>query len=71
MAKFQWEATTRTGEKRKGAMEAETAEIVENRLRGDGLTINRVKKEPRHISISIGSGVSPKDLQIFTRQTRR
>ncbi len=68
MAKFQWEATTRTGEKRKGAMEAETAEIVENRLRGDGLTINRVKKEPRQISISIGSGVSSKDLQIFTRQ---
>jgi type IV pilus assembly protein PilC len=68
MAKFQWEATTRTGEKRKGAMEAETAEIVENRLRGDGLTINRVKKEPRQITISIGSGVSPKDLQIFTRQ---
>jgi type IV pilus assembly protein PilC len=68
MAKFQWEATTRTGEKRKGAMEAETAEIVENRLRGDGMTINRVKKEPRQITISIGSGVSPKDLQIFTRQ---
>src|SRR3984885_13670766 len=68
MAKFQWEATTRTGEKRKGAMEAETAEIVENRLRGDGMTINRAKKEPRQITISIGSGVSPKDLQIFTRQ---
>jgi type IV pilus assembly protein PilC len=68
MAKFQWEATTRTGEKRKGAMEAETAEIVENRLRGDGMTINRVKKEPRQISISFGSGVPSKDLQIFTRQ---
>ncbi len=68
MAKFQWEATTRTGDKRKGAMEAETAEIVENRLRGDGMTIQRVKKEPRQISITIGSGVSPKDLQIFTRQ---
>jgi type IV pilus assembly protein PilC len=49
-------------------MEAETAEIVENRLRGDGMTIQRVKKEPRQISITIGSGVSPKDLQIFTRQ---
>jgi len=68
MAKFQWEATTRTGEKRKGAMEAESAEIVENRLRGDGLTIQRVKKEPKQITITIGSGVSPKDLQIFTRQ---
>ncbi len=68
MAKFQWEATSRTGEKRKGAMEAETAEIVENRLRADGMSINRVKKEPRQISFTIGSGVSPKDLQIFTRQ---
>ena len=68
MAKFQWEATTRTGDKRKGAMEAETAEIVENRLRSDGMTIQRVKKEPRQFTISIGSGVSPKDLQIFTRQ---
>ena len=68
MAKFQWEATTRAGEKRKGAMEAETAEIVENRLRGDGMTIGRVKKEPKQISITFGSGVPPKDLQIFTRQ---
>ena len=68
MAKFQWEATTRSGEKRKGAMEAETAEIVENRLRGDGMMISRVKKEPKQISISFGSGVPPKDLQIFTRQ---
>ena len=68
MAKFQWEATTRTGDKRKGAMEADNAEIVENRLRADGMTINRVKKEPKAINISFGSGVNPKDLQIFTRQ---
>ncbi len=68
MAKFQWEATTRSGEKRKGAMDAETAEIVENRLRADGMTIQRVKKEPKQIILSFGSGVSPKDLQIFTRQ---
>ncbi|MBA3457215.1 MAG: type II secretion system F family protein [Deltaproteobacteria bacterium] len=68
MAKFQWEATTRSGEKRKGAMEAETADIVENRLRGDGMTVSRVKKEPKQIVITFGSGVPPKDLQIFTRQ---
>ena len=68
MAKFQWEATTRTGEKRKGAMEAENAQIVEQRLRGDGMTVDRVKKEAKEIVISFGSGVSPKDLQIFTRQ---
>jgi len=68
MAKFQWEATTRAGDKRKGVMEAETIDIVENRLRGDGMTIGRVKKEPMQIVIQFGSGVSPKDLQIFTRQ---
>jgi type IV pilus assembly protein PilC len=68
MPKFQWEASTRTGEKRKGAMEADSAEIVENRLRGDGMTIHKVKKEPKQITITIGSGVAPKDLQIFTRQ---
>jgi type IV pilus assembly protein PilC len=71
MAKFQWEATTRAGEKRRGVMEAATAAEVETRLRGDGLAIGRVKKEGGlnlEINIQIGSGVSAKDLQIFTRQ---
>jgi type IV pilus assembly protein PilC len=68
MAKFQWEATTRAGETKRGTMEADTSAQVEARLRGDGLTIDRVKKEPVAISISFGSGVTPKDLQIFTRQ---
>jgi type IV pilus assembly protein PilC len=49
-------------------MEADSREIVEARLRGDGLTVSRVVKEPISINITIGSGVSPKDLQIFTRQ---
>jgi type IV pilus assembly protein PilC len=68
MAKFQWEATTRTGERKRGAMEADTAAAVEARLRGDGLTVDRVKKEAVALQITIGSGVSSKDLQIFTRQ---
>src|SRR5205085_2601693 len=38
MAKFQWEATSRSGERKKGAMEADSAEIVESRLRSDGMT---------------------------------
>ncbi|HET9627059.1 MAG TPA: type II secretion system F family protein, partial [Kofleriaceae bacterium] len=68
MAKFQWEATTRSGERKRGTMEAETAQQVEARLRGDGLTIERVRKEAAGIQIQIGSGVGAKDLQIFTRQ---
>ena len=68
MAKFQWEATTRNGEKKRGVMEVDTAQQVEARLRSDGLTVDRVKKEPIQIQITIGSGVGHKDLQIFTRQ---
>ncbi len=68
MAKFQWEATTRTGDKKRGTMEAETAEAVEKRISGDGLIVTRVKKEAKQFQIVIGSGVVPKDLQIFTRQ---
>jgi type IV pilus assembly protein PilC len=68
MPKFQWEATTRVGEKRKGEIEAASAEVVENSLRAQGMTINRVRKAPLEINIQFGSGVTPKDLQIFTRQ---
>src|ERR1041385_3314929 len=70
MARFSWEGTTRAGEKRRGVMEAENRDVVVERLRGDGVAIQSVKKEGGlgDINIQIGSGVSPKDLQIFTRQ---
>ena len=68
MAKFQWEGTTRAGEKRKGVIEADNAESVESRLRNDGVTVSRVKKQGREISIQFGTGVTWKDIQIFTRQ---
>src|SRR5512140_1367524 len=70
MARFQWEGTTRAGDRRKGVIEAETAAAVEERLRSDGLSNMRVRKEGGglNLNIQIGSGVTPKDLQIFTRQ---
>ncbi|HEY0250966.1 MAG TPA: type II secretion system F family protein, partial [Kofleriaceae bacterium] len=70
MAKFQWEGTTRAGEKRKGVIEAESASSAEERLRSDGLSNMRVRKEGGlgDIQIQIGTGITPKDLQIFTRQ---
>jgi type IV pilus assembly protein PilC len=70
MAKFSWEGTTRAGEKRRGVMEAENRSIVEERLRGDNIAIQSVKREGGlgDIQIQIGTGVSAKDLQIFTRQ---
>ncbi len=68
MAKFQWQATSRAGEKKNGVMEAETAADVEQRLRMDGMSVERVKKQFGDLNFQIGSGVTPKDLQIFTRQ---
>ena len=68
MAKFQWEAITRAGERKRGEMDADNAQIVEARLRSDGLNVQRIRKESGIGQITIGTGVSPKDLQIFTRQ---
>ena len=68
MPKFQWEATTRAGEVRRGVVEAADEAAVQNRLRADQLTPRRIKKQSAGIQISIGSPVTPKELQIFTRQ---
>jgi type IV pilus assembly protein PilC len=68
MPKYSWEATNRAGEVKKGTIEAADEAAVSNRLRADGLTPLRVRKQMRDIQIVIGSGVTPKELQIFTRQ---
>jgi type IV pilus assembly protein PilC len=68
MPKYSWEATNRAGEVKKGTIEAADEAAVSNRLRADGLTPRRVRKQMRDNQIVIGSGVTPKELQIFTRQ---
>jgi type IV pilus assembly protein PilC len=70
MAKFSWEGTTRSGEKRRGFIEAESRAVVDERLKNDGITIGKVSKEGGFDinNITFGSGVTSKDLQIFTRQ---
>jgi type IV pilus assembly protein PilC len=69
VAKFSWEATTRAGETRRGVIEADTDAAVDSRLRADGLTPKRIKKQSAlNVNITFGSGVTPKELQIFTRQ---
>ena len=69
MADFVWEARSRTGELRKGLMEAENPLAVENRLRQQQLTPVRVRKKGGLSGrFTIGSGVSSKELVVFTRQ---
>jgi type IV pilus assembly protein PilC len=64
-----WEARTRAGEVKKGEMEALDARAVDTRLKSLGLSPVKVKKKPIELRMpSIGSGVSGKDILIFTKQ---
>jgi type IV pilus assembly protein PilC len=67
MAEFAWEARARTGELRKGSMEADDEESVNQKLRSQQLTPTKVKKKGKGLSMTFGSGVSGKDLVTFTR----
>lgn len=71
MAEFAWEARARTGEVRKGVMEADNEAAVQTRLRAQMLNPTRVKKKGLQIDfskVSFGSGVDPKELVKFIRQ---
>src|SRR5688572_4971775 len=67
MAEFTWEARARSGELRKGVMEADNEDAVNNRLRQQQLNPVKVKKKGSPLSLRFGSGVSIKDLVTFTR----
>jgi type IV pilus assembly protein PilC len=67
MAEFTWEARGRTGEIRKGVMEADNEEAVNNRLRQQQLAPVKVKKKFSLGELRFGSGVKTKDLVTFTR----
>jgi type IV pilus assembly protein PilC len=68
MADFVWEARSRTGELRKGVMEADNQAAVETRLRQQQLNPVKVRRRGAFANISFGSGVGPKELVVFTRQ---
>src|SRR6266481_849530 len=65
-----WEGKTRTGEVKKGEVEAADEASVQQRLRAMALTNVKIKKKPIRISMKIPGlgGISQKDLVIFTRQ---
>jgi type IV pilus assembly protein PilC len=69
MAEFVWEARGRTGDVRKGTMEAENEAAVHARLRSQQLNPTKVKKKGGfEINLTFGSGVEPTDLVKFIRQ---
>ena len=70
MATFVWEAKTRAGETKSGEMVADTADAVTERLRAQSLTVSKVKKKAAAIVLRMpgSTGVTAKDLVVFTRQ---
>jgi type IV pilus assembly protein PilC len=68
MPKFQWEGTTKTGEAKKGVYEAPSEDMIVNRLRIEGITPKKIKKQAKEITIKLGTGVTTKDVLVFTRQ---
>jgi type IV pilus assembly protein PilC len=67
MTEFAWEARARTGELRKGSMEAESEDAVNQRLRAQQLQPTKVKKKSKALEFQIGTGVGNKDIVTFTR----
>src|SRR6266404_7316860 len=65
-----WEGRTKSGEVKKGEVEAADEASVQQRLRAMALTNVKIKKKPIKISLKIPGlgGISQKDLVIFTRQ---
>jgi type IV pilus assembly protein PilC len=67
MAEFVWEARARTGELRKGTMEADDEPAVQARLRGQQLMPTKIKKKSAGFSFKLGTGVDLRDVVTFTR----
>jgi type IV pilus assembly protein PilC len=67
MAEFTWEARGRSGELRKGVMEADNEDAVNAKLRQQQLNPVKVKKKSTLLAFSFGGGVDTKDLVTFTR----
>jgi type IV pilus assembly protein PilC len=70
MPAYVWEAKTRTGDLKSGEMEAASSDVVNDKLRGQGLTVSKVKRKPMNLVLRMpgATGVSTKDLVVFTRQ---
>jgi len=68
MAEWVWEARARSGEVRKGVMDADDKEAVNQRLRAQNLNPVKVKKKAIAISLQFGAPVTSQELVVFIRQ---
>jgi type IV pilus assembly protein PilC len=67
MSEFVWEARARSGELRKGVMDADDEPAVQARLRSQQLMPTKIKKKGKGFSLNFGTGVDLKEVVTFTR----
>ena len=67
MSEFVWEARARSGELRKGVMDADDEPAVQARLRSQQLMPTKIKKKGKGLSLNFGTGVDLKEVVTFTR----
>ena len=67
MSEFVWEARARSGELRKGVMDADDEPAVQARLRSQQLMPTKIKKKSKGFNFQIGTGVDLKEVVTFTR----
>src|ERR1700682_4705690 len=65
-----WEGKTKTGETKRGEVEAPDEASVQQRLRAMALANVKIRKKPMRLSFKLPglSGIGQKDLVVFTRQ---
>jgi type IV pilus assembly protein PilC len=69
MTEWVWEGRTRTGETRKGVMQADQERDVLLKLRQQNIQPSRVRKKGKALSLpTFGGGVSAAELVVFVRQ---
>lgn len=69
MTEWVWEGRTRTGETRKGVMQADQERDVLLKLRQQNIQPSRVRKKGKALSLpTFGGGVSSTELVVFVRQ---
>jgi type IV pilus assembly protein PilC len=70
MPTFSWEAKTRQGETKTGEVEGTTIQAAGDKIRSQGMVISKIKRKraPLVLRMPGSSGVSVKDLVVFTRQ---
>jgi type IV pilus assembly protein PilC len=68
MAEWVWEARARTGEIRKGVMDAEDKDSVTSRLKSQNLNPVTIRRKAGAIKLQFGSPVTSQELVVFIRQ---